>query len=109
MAASRRLHRMAVEPQEVYSVTTAQAGTTQEQTGRVGRYLFSMGIRTACVIAAVIIPGWPRWLFLVGAVFLPYIAVVIANAGRERTSRQPIDTPDTTRVALPAGPESSQT
>ena len=64
-----------------------------------------MGIRTACVIAAVIIPGWPRWLFLVGAVFLPYIAVVVANAGREKTSREPILTPESTRVALPAGPE----
>jgi hypothetical protein len=99
---------MAVEPQEIYSVTTAQVGTAQEQTGRVGRYLFSMGIRTACVIAAVIIPGWPRWLFLVGAVFLPYIAVVVANAGREKMSRESILTPESTHVALPAGPETPQ-
>jgi hypothetical protein len=31
----------------------------------------------------VILPSPYRWFALVGAVTLPYIAVVIANAGRE--------------------------
>ena len=50
--------------------------------GRVRRYLISMGIRTACVIAAVLSIGhWWTWVFAAGAVFLPYIAVVAANGG----------------------------
>jgi len=30
-----------------------------------------------------VVPGWPRWFLIAGAVALPYLAVVIANAGRE--------------------------
>jgi hypothetical protein len=42
-----------------------------------------MMIRTACFILTVILPSPFRWFALAGAVFLPYIAVVVANAGRE--------------------------
>jgi hypothetical protein len=42
-----------------------------------------MMIRTACFILAVILPSPFRWFALFGAVTLPYVAVVIANAGRE--------------------------
>ena len=42
-----------------------------------------MMIRTACFIGAIITPSPYRWFLLVGAVTLPYIAVIIANAGRE--------------------------
>lgn len=47
-----------------------------------------MGIRTACFVAAIIATGWLRWILVAGAVFLPYVAVVIANAGRESGLRQ---------------------
>lgn len=39
-----------------------------------------MGIRLACLPLAVVTTGWVRWAFILGAVVLPYIAVVIANA-----------------------------
>jgi hypothetical protein len=42
-----------------------------------------MMIRTACFILTVILPSPYRWFALLGAVTLPYFAVVIANAGRE--------------------------
>lgn len=44
-----------------------------------------MMIRTACFIGAVIAPPPFRWFLLVGAVILPYIAVVMANAGQEQS------------------------
>jgi len=40
-------------------------------------------IRTLCFILTVILPSPYRWFTLLGAVLLPYIAVVMANAGRE--------------------------
>jgi hypothetical protein len=40
-------------------------------------------IRTLCFILAVILPNPYRWIALFGAVTLPYIAVIVANAGRE--------------------------
>ncbi len=67
----------------VFNITAAQRALSNEQTGRSRRYLVSMGIRTACVIAAIFVPGWPRWVLIAAAVTLPYLAVVIANAGRE--------------------------
>ncbi len=42
-----------------------------------------MMIRTLCFILTVILPSPYRWFTLLGAVLLPYIAVVMANAGRE--------------------------
>jgi len=68
---------------EVYTITQANRSLSNEQSGRTKRYLISMAIRTACVLAAIVVPGWPKWLFIVGAVVLPYLAVVMANAGHE--------------------------
>jgi hypothetical protein len=69
----------------VFTITDAQRGLTPDQEGRARRYLFSMGLRTVCFVGAVITTGWLRWALIVGAVTLPYLAVVVANAGRERT------------------------
>jgi len=68
---------------EVYTITATNRALSSEQSGRTKRYLISMGIRTACVLAAIVVPGWPKWIFIAGAIVLPYVAVVIANAGRE--------------------------
>ncbi len=87
---------------EVYTITGAQRALSQEQTGRTRRYLISMGIRTACVLLAIVVPGWPKWLFIVGAVVLPYLAVVAANAGRENDEPGDLGVADQGRAALPA-------
>ena len=76
----------------VYSISGAQSALSDEQTGRTRRYLISMGIRTACVLGAIVTPGWPRWILIAGAVILPYIAVVLANGGRSRTQHAPVET-----------------
>lgn len=64
-------------------ITSAQEALSQEQRGRQRRYFVSMMIRTACFISTIFLPNPYRWFAMAGAVFLPYIAVVIANAGRE--------------------------
>ena len=68
---------------EVQAITDAGVALSEDQAGRMKRYFASMMIRTACFILAVILPSPYRWFALVGAVTLPYIAVVVANAGRE--------------------------
>jgi len=68
---------------DVYDITSAQKSLSSDQPGRQRRYFISMMARTACFILTVILPSPFRWIALVGAVFLPYIAVVVANAGRE--------------------------
>jgi hypothetical protein len=74
--------RTEAEP-EVFSITGAHVPLSKDQNARTRRYLFSMILRTVCFIGAVVASGWLRWVLIAGAVFLPYIAVVIANAGRE--------------------------
>lgn len=68
-----------------HSITKARTSLREDVAGRQRRYFISMMIRTLCFILMVIFPSPWRWLFLVGALFLPYISVVIANAGREPT------------------------
>jgi hypothetical protein len=64
----------------VFSVTTAHSSAADDQALRVKRYLITMGIRTACFVIAVVAQGAIRWTAVAGAVVLPYIAVVLANA-----------------------------
>ena len=74
---------MAKEEDDVYDITSAQKSLRTDQPARQRRYFISMMVRTACFILTVILPSPFRWFALAGAVFLPYIAVVVANAGRE--------------------------
>lgn len=67
----------------VYDITSAPKGLSTDQSARQRRYFFSMMIRTFCFILTVLLPSPYRWFALIGAVVLPYIAVVVANAGRE--------------------------
>jgi hypothetical protein len=55
------------------------------------KYAITMGVRMVCVVACLFVQGW--WLLVpaLGAIFLPYVAVVFANAvsrrGRRRVER----------------------
>jgi hypothetical protein len=69
----------------VYQITGARRGVREDVDQRTRRYLASMGVRTVCFILAVVTHGYLRWGFIVLAVLLPYVSVVFANGGRERT------------------------
>ena len=75
------------------SITTAQSGLPVDQAARQRRYFISMMIRTACFILTVLLPSPYRWIALAGALTLPYIAVIAANAGRETIKKDAIFTP----------------
>ena len=78
------------DPEPVYQITGARRGVRDDVNARTRRYLISMGVRTVCFVLAVVADGWLRWGFIVAAIVLPYLSVVFANGGRERT----IDLPD---------------
>jgi len=54
---------------------------------RQNRYLLMMGIRLVCFITALLMfvnhLGWLAAIPAVGAIIIPYFAVVFANGGRE--------------------------
>ncbi|TDD65114.1 DUF3099 domain-containing protein [Actinomadura darangshiensis] len=92
MKVNPRHHR---EP-AVYTVTDAPRPMSEDIGHRQRRYLISMGVRTACFVGAVVaaVAGAPWWLALlmvVGALLLPYVAVVVANGGREPTASASFD------------------
>jgi hypothetical protein len=68
---------------ENFDITSAPKRLSSDLVARQRRYLISMIIRTVCFLLTVILPSPYRWFALAGAMILPYIAVVVANAGRE--------------------------
>jgi hypothetical protein len=71
----------------VHLVTQARRSLSEDVAYRQRRYLLMMGIRTVCFVIAVILfinhLGWLSAIPAVGAIFIPYFAVVFANGGRE--------------------------
>jgi len=80
------------------SITSAQSGLSIDQSARQRRYFISMMIRTACFVLTVILPSPYRWIALVGALTLPYIAVIAANAGRETIRKDTVFSPKQKRL-----------
>lgn len=79
------------------SVTSLRRAPHEDAGARLTRYMVMMGIRLACFLAmALVTPyGWYTWLFAAGAVFLPYLAVVVANIGDDTGGGAPV-APDRT-------------
>lgn len=76
---------MASRDPESVRITTAPTSVADDIAGRQRRYLISMAVRTACVLGAVLVgPGVLRWVLIAGAVLLPYVAVVLANADNRK-------------------------
>jgi hypothetical protein len=64
---------------EVHSITDAAAAHSDEMRQRMVKYAVAMGIRMLCLILIFVVDGWFKLIPVLGAVFLPWVAVVIAN------------------------------
>ncbi|WP_269854529.1 DUF3099 domain-containing protein [Streptomyces sp. RPT161] len=76
----------------VFRITGARAGLTEDVKGRQRRYVISMTVRTLCFLLAISLWHVQTVLAAIALVLggvLPYIAVVIANAGRENAPSLP--------------------
>jgi hypothetical protein len=71
------------------SITSATSGRSDDIRRRQIKYLVSMGVRTVCFLLAIVLPSPIRWLMVFAAVFLPYFAVVVANAADGRRAPGP--------------------
>lgn len=77
---------------QVFRITGARTSLSEDVRGRQRRYVISMLVRTVCVLLAVVLWDVQRIVAVaaLGAgVLLPYFAVLIANAGRERAPGLP--------------------
>lgn len=68
------------------TITELPSSPDDERRARMLRYSVAMGIRMVCLVLCVLIPDWWRLIPAIGAVVLPYFAVVIANNATRRTS-----------------------
>ena len=68
-------------------VTQARPSLSDDISYRQRRYLLMMGIRAVCFVIAVVMfvnhLGWLTVIPAIGAIAIPYFAVVFANGGRE--------------------------
>ena len=61
------------------SITSLPPSPDEERHGREIRYTIMMAVRVVCIILAVVFHGWLSLIAILGAIVLPYFAVVIAN------------------------------
>jgi hypothetical protein len=68
-------------------VTEARQSRSDEINQREKRYLLLMGLRVLCFVVTVVLfvnrAGWFAMIPAVGAIALPYFAVVVANSRRQ--------------------------
>ncbi|QQC88595.1 DUF3099 domain-containing protein [Streptomyces alfalfae] len=93
---------------QVFRITGARQGLAEDVRGRQRRYVISMSVRTVSVVAAAALWNVERHVAVVAlvlGVLLPYISVVIANAGRESNPALPstfVPAPSRPMLASPA-------
>jgi hypothetical protein len=63
------------------SITSLPPSPDAERRARMIKYTIAMTIRVACIFALLFAKGWWLAVFAAGAIFLPYVAVVLANVG----------------------------
>jgi hypothetical protein len=90
------------QPEQV-SITDARLSASEDLDRRQRRYLWTMLVRVACFGLMIVVPGWWKVVALLGAVFLPAAAVLLANnVDRRAPSIRPPEE-ETVRPALPSG------
>ncbi|GAA2044372.1 MULTISPECIES: DUF3099 domain-containing protein [Streptomyces] len=105
MARWRRSGAGAAGEGSVYRITGARRGLAEDVRGRQRRYVISMLVRTAAVLLTFVLWDTSRPIAIATLVLgtvMPYIAVVIANAGRENSPALPSTfITSASRTALP--------
>ena len=74
------------------AITDLPPSPDDERRTRMIQYVVAMSIRIVCIALVVIVPDWWKLAPAIGAVALPYVAVVIAN-NVKRTSSGPVARP----------------
>lgn len=78
----------------------------EERRARTRRYLLMMAIRTVCLMLMVFVRGPWLWVVAAVAIFMPWIAVVLANHVSQRRRPQ-VTSPDRDAIVVYRPPVSS--
>ena len=66
-------------PMKQQSITSLPPSPEVERHARMVKYLIAMGIRMVCIVLMLFVQGWWLLVCAIGAIALPYFAVVFAN------------------------------
>ena len=69
------------------SITTLPLSPDEERRRRMIRYTVTMGIRMVCIILMLFVQGWWLLVCALGAILLPYFAVIAANVHSDQRSQ----------------------
>ena len=61
------------------SITSLPPSPEEERRARMIKYSIAMGIRMVCIVLMLFVQGWWLLLCAIGAIALPYFAVIVAN------------------------------
>ena len=61
------------------SATSVALNPAEERRQRVIKYTIAMTIRVICIILMLFVQGWWLLICALGAILLPYFAVLVAN------------------------------
>jgi hypothetical protein len=76
------------------AITSLPLSPEAERRNRMIKYSIAMGIRVVCIVLMLFVQGWWLVVCAIGAIALPYFAVVIANVHAD---------PRGTQVVRPGG------
>jgi hypothetical protein len=104
--AAQMKRRSRVDPAPVL-ITSAAPSRFQEHADRRKHYAIVMSVRVVCFILAIVVQlTWLRVTFIIGALVLPWVAVIAANQVKATAVRSPSLFVPTPRNALTGrGPE----
>jgi hypothetical protein len=100
-----RRHPTAAQP---VLITDAAPSRFQEHADRRRNYLIVMSIRVVCFILAIVVQlTWLRVGFIIGALVLPWVAVIAANQAKSSSGRSSSPyVPNPRRALTEGGPGS---
>jgi predicted tellurium resistance membrane protein TerC len=85
------------------SVTSLEISPELERRNRFYKYTLAMVVRVICIVLVVSVPlGWLTLVFASGAIFLPYFAVVIANAQGSSASKSQVNSAQAPTISISA-------
>lgn len=90
-AVRRGKYRHGAPASGVPSITNAAVAHSDEMHQRMVKYATAMGIRMVCLVSIFVFDGWFKLIPVIGAVILPWVAVVIANGGSDIAHQETVD------------------
>lgn len=90
--ANRRSKYLTGTPEPtVQAITNAAIPHSEDMRHRMRQYALTMGIRMVCLALIFVVDGWFKIIPVVGAVVLPWVAVMIANGGADTIHQETVE------------------